>query len=189
MQYQDLITSINKVDTSSDGVSQKNFTKQWNLSKFNKVISGELTQTKLEQQTQQSIEYPYVWVSQNDATILTLPSIFELSKSANNDLKEKVALFLNFLKGKIVEHWYVLNLRESEIYPSLNDNDDEIFLEWIFEHYRIGINLSDNSENDYWYLVSDKETGNIIAKGLIIQKQYENLISWMFGFIENYIAL
>lgn len=43
--------------------------------------------------------------------------------------------------------------------------DDEVYIEWIFTHFRIGILIHENRENDAWFILYDATKNNEESKG------------------------
>ena len=70
--------------------------------------------------------------------------------------------------------------------PSLqgfNVEDGSILIEWIFGDFRIGFNIEPNPNDSGWYLVSNKNLGEISASGYTSGIEIKNLILWLLNFI------
>lgn len=46
--------------------------------------------------------------------------------------------------------------------------DDETYIEWIFTHFRIGILIHENEENDAWFILYDSTKNNEESKGCTV---------------------
>ncbi len=64
-----------------------------------------------------------------------------------------------------------------------NIEDDTALLEWIFEDYRIGFGVDTDPNESSWYLVTQKELGNINAYGYLSEDNNANIITWLITFI------
>ena len=62
-------------------------------------------------------------------------------------------------------------------------DDGSILIEWIFDDFRIGFSLESNSQDSGWYLVSNKNLGEIGASGYIAGINTKTLILWLLNFI------
>lgn len=62
-------------------------------------------------------------------------------------------------------------------------NDDSILFEWIFGDYRVGFSIEPNPDDSGWYLVSNKNLGEISASGYLAGVDTKNLITWLLSFI------
>lgn len=70
--------------------------------------------------------------------------------------------------------------------PSLqafNVEDGSILTEWIFRDFRIGFNIEPNPDDSGWYLVSNKNLGEISASGYISGVDIKNILLWLLNFI------
>lgn len=70
--------------------------------------------------------------------------------------------------------------------PSLhafNVEDESILVEWIFNDFRIGFTIEPNPRDSGWYLVSNRNLGEISASGYITGLDIKNVILWLLNFI------
>ena len=128
----------------------------------------------------------YTLLSDTDVENLFNHVYQELMQVKNEELKNKSLNFLMKLNNAVNEHWYIEAIKQSILYPSYNEDFEEFFLEWIYKEFRIGINISLIEEQNYWYLVSDKNVGSINARGSLVLDSVEKLLLWLFSFLEVY---
>jgi len=57
-----------------------------------------------------------------------------------------------------------------------------LLLEWIFDNFRIGINLENEENESGWYLASKPSMGGIVASGLLSGIDRQGLIAWLVFF-------
>jgi hypothetical protein len=62
-------------------------------------------------------------------------------------------------------------------------DDGSILIEWIFDDFRIGFNLESNFQDSGWFLVSNKNLGEIGASGYTSGINTKTLISWLLNFV------
>lgn len=61
--------------------------------------------------------------------------------------------------------------------------DDSLLFEWIFNDYRIGFSIESNPQESSWFLVTNKNLGEINASGYIHGLNTRTLILWLLIFI------
>ena len=70
---------------------------------------------------------------------------------------------------------------------AFNVDDGSVLIEWIFSDFRIGFNVEPDPDDSGWYLVSNKNLGEISASGYTSGAGLESLVLWLLGFIlSNY---
>jgi hypothetical protein len=62
-------------------------------------------------------------------------------------------------------------------------DDGSVLLEWIFVDYRVGFSIEPNPVESGWYLVSNRNLGEISASGYLTGVDTKNLITWLLSFI------
>lgn len=98
----------------------------------------------------------------------------ELVKEAQEILEE--------LKNRLSKVEINGNLAFIDVFES---DDESILIEWIFDKYRIGINIEPDKEESGWFLVSDKSAGGINALGYLENTNIDWLVNWLVCFVEN----
>jgi len=66
---------------------------------------------------------------------------------------------------------------------AFNLDDGSVLIEWKFNDFRIGFGVELNIEESGWYLVSNKNLGEISASGYITIKDVRGLVLWLFNFV------
>ena len=66
---------------------------------------------------------------------------------------------------------------------AFNLDDGSVLIEWKFNDFRIGFGVEPNIKESGWYLVSNKNLGEISASGYISIKDVRGLIAWLFNFV------
>lgn len=66
---------------------------------------------------------------------------------------------------------------------AFNVEDGSILIEWIFRDFRIGFNIEPNPNDSGWYLVSNKNLGEISASGYTLGIDIKNIVLWLINFI------
>lgn len=61
--------------------------------------------------------------------------------------------------------------------------DGSILVEWIFKNFRVGFSFEAHQEESSWYLVSDKNLGDIGASGYISGLSMEKTFLWLLNFV------
>lgn len=66
---------------------------------------------------------------------------------------------------------------------AFNADDESLLIEWIFRDFRVGFTLEPEREESGWYLVSNKNLGEISASGYISSIDAKRLVLWLFNFV------
>lgn len=66
---------------------------------------------------------------------------------------------------------------------AFNTDDESLLIEWIFRDFRVGFTLEVKQEESGWYLVSNKNLGEISASGYISNIDVKKLVLWLFNFV------
>jgi hypothetical protein len=70
--------------------------------------------------------------------------------------------------------------------PSLDAfvvDDGSILIEWIYSNFRIGFNIECNPQDSGWFLVSNRQLGDIGASGRTFGLDINKLFLWLFNFV------
>jgi hypothetical protein len=62
-------------------------------------------------------------------------------------------------------------------------DDGAALFEWIFKDYRIGFNIEPNPKDSGWFLVTNRNLGEISASGFLSGIEVNPLILWLLNFI------
>ena len=62
-------------------------------------------------------------------------------------------------------------------------NDGSVLLEWTFKDYRVGFNIEPEAEESNWFLVANRNLGEITASGYISGIDLNALILWLLNFV------
>lgn len=76
----------------------------------------------------------------------------------------------------------ILKMVDASVWPKLwafDMGDGSLVLEWIAKHWRIGFSIETNEDESAWYLVSDKQAGDIQAYGSLRQVDVGWLANWV----------
>ena len=63
------------------------------------------------------------------------------------------------------------------------EEDNSILIEWIFNDYRVGFNIETKNEESGWYLVTNRELGEISASGSIHNIEIKTILLWLLNFV------
>jgi hypothetical protein len=66
---------------------------------------------------------------------------------------------------------------------AFNLEDRSILIEWAFPNFRIGFTIETNHEESGWYLVSNRNLGEISASGYTLGMDIKALVLWLLNFI------
>lgn len=111
-----------------------------------------------------------IWNTINQATN------HEVAKEAEKILSIFQEIFLMFRQFEL-DLTYLPPLR------AFNGDDDSILIEWIFRDFRIGFTIEPDLEESGWYLVSNKNLGEISASGYTSNIDIKRLVLWLFNFV------
>jgi hypothetical protein len=62
-------------------------------------------------------------------------------------------------------------------------DDGSFLLEWSFDNYRIGFSVELEVEQSSWFLITNKNLGEISASGFITRTDLKSLVLWLLNFI------
>lgn len=62
-------------------------------------------------------------------------------------------------------------------------DDGSVLLEWAFRDYRVGFSIEPQIEESSWFLVTNKNLGEITASGNINGLDLNNLTLWLLNFV------
>jgi hypothetical protein len=62
-------------------------------------------------------------------------------------------------------------------------DDGSVLLEWVFGDYRIGFNIEPDPQDSGWFLVTNRNLGEITASGFISGIRLNRLILWLLTFM------
>jgi hypothetical protein len=65
---------------------------------------------------------------------------------------------------------------------AFNVDDGSVLIEWIFKDFRMGFTVEPNPEDSGWYLVSNRNLGEIGASGYTSNVDTKKLILWLLIF-------
>lgn len=65
------------------------------------------------------------------------------------------------------------------------DDEGALVVSWMFDDFRIGINLELDAKESGWYLVCNERAGNISTHGKLKNVNIDKLVSWLVCFVEN----
>lgn len=118
---------------------------------------------------------------------LTTSAINKLSSFSNADLVHEAQEILEKLRKKLDKKIvFDYGLPPIDVFES---DDGSILLEWIFDKFRIGINIDSDPKESGWFLVSDKSAGGVNALGYLENTDTDWLLGWLVCFVENSIEL
>jgi hypothetical protein len=62
-------------------------------------------------------------------------------------------------------------------------DDGSFLLEWIFSEYRVGFSIEPDAEQSSWFLITNRNLGEISASGFIAGNDLNSLVLWLLNFI------
>jgi len=62
-------------------------------------------------------------------------------------------------------------------------DDGSVLLEWIFRDYRVGFSIEPKPQDSGWFLITNKNLGEITASGFLSGIDLNRLILWLLNFI------
>lgn len=132
-------------------------------------------------------EHPYItrggsfgrkYISGVEEYSIIAPALKAIREAKDKQLAEKARqLLLKLLE--LVGRFRML----SAPLRAFNADDGSILIEWIFHNFRIGFTIEPKQEESGWYLVSNKELGEIHAYGYLSGMDNRKLLAWLFGFV------
>jgi hypothetical protein len=66
---------------------------------------------------------------------------------------------------------------------AFNVDDGSVLLEWVSKDFRMGFSIEPDSRDSGWYLVTNRNLGEISASGYTSQINIHPLILWLLNFI------
>jgi len=110
---------------------------------------------------------------------------WETSSKARNQKVGKQARTLLSLIQEVIGSFELSGFDLGSLPPfkAFEAEDESVYLEWIFEHARVGFALDPNPEQSGWFLVSDRTLGNANAAGLLSGLGVERTFLWLFNFV------
>lgn len=110
---------------------------------------------------------------------------FNTLKQFQNQEIVKEAKKLLFTIQKIVKKFQQYRF-DLDYLPPLHTfpvDDGSLLIEWIFEDFRIGFSLEQESNESSWYLVTNPKFGEISASGYLSDVDNEKIVIWLLNFI------
>jgi hypothetical protein len=107
-------------------------------------------------------------------------------KTANKDVSRPAIKLLSVIEECLAKVERERNDFASNLLPPLHAfglEDGSILIEWIFGSFRIGFTIEPSPEESGWYLVSNRELGDISASGYTSDKNIKSMVSWLLGFV------
>lgn len=103
--------------------------------------------------------------------------IYQIS---NNIIHNKVILFTKCFMDVLRKFENTLN-----IFPlfTMNEDEDSVFLEWVFKDFRIGFTFCENDEESMWFMVTNRNLEELTVSGDLKEKDYNSIISKVIAFV------
>ena len=109
-------------------------------------------------------------------------ALSSLKSLSNSDLVQYAKKILLIIQ----ENLNVFAKEETELLPPIrvfDVEDGSILIEWIFKDFRIGFNIESNINESGWYLVTNKNLGEINASAYILDGNIKKIILWLLYFV------
>jgi hypothetical protein len=112
------------------------------------------------------------------------PAWESIQRVENRDIADEARRLLSAIQKSIsILQGLELDLSYiPRLWPFLVDGGSVLF-EWIFSNYRIGFNIEPNPQESGWYLITNRNLGEISAFGFISGMDINKLILWLLNFI------
>lgn len=156
---------------------------------FGKTNINDLTSSKVQNSTflNKVINYntnyepninKYYTASSNNLNVFS--SVFNVIREIDNsDLQNKLLLFIS-------EFMMILNQvrGSSNVFPSfiLKNDDDSLFLEWVFKDFRVGFTFCEDDNESMWFLVSNRNLEELSVSGDLNPSNYREIIIKILDF-------
>jgi hypothetical protein len=99
------------------------------------------------------------------------------------EVAERASGILSAIQETLVSlHQLGLDLSHLPLLHAFNVEDGSVLIEWIFASYRIGWSVEPDPRESSWYLVSNKDLGEISASGYLSSIDARRLILWLINF-------
>lgn len=108
----------------------------------------------------------------------------EINNSRNQNLAYDAKLLLIMIE-EMVSSFKKLKFELGHLPPlrAFNVDDGSILIEWIFKDFRVGFNIEENPDESGWYLVTNKNLGEISASGSISNVEINKIFLWLLNFV------
>ncbi len=106
------------------------------------------------------------------------------SKAKNAEVGRQVRVLLSTIQEMVSS--FELSEFDIGILPPLQayeTEDESLYVEWVFEHARVGFSFGSGPDEAGWFLVSDKALGDVNASGLISGLGVGKIFLWLFNFV------
>lgn len=106
-----------------------------------------------------------------------------IHQTENQEVAKEARRLLSIFQEMIASfHQFGFDLGYLPPLQAFNVDDGSILIEWIFSDFRIGFNVEPNPEDSGWYLISNKNLGEISASGYTSNIDIKTLALWLFNF-------
>ncbi len=76
-----------------------------------------------------------------------------------------------------------IEVRDFPKFHSYYIGEDSIIYEWIFDNYRVGFSIEIDEDESSWFVVTDKDLGDIRATGLLTHRDIQTLLHELIHFV------
>lgn len=120
-----------------------------------------------------------------ESSSLVRPAWDAIRQTENQEVAREARRLLSVIQEMIVSfQQFGFDLGHLPPLRAFNVVDDgSVSIEWILSDFRIGFTIEPNPEDSGWYLVSNKNLGEITASGYTSNIDIKTLVLWLLNFI------
>lgn len=108
-------------------------------------------------------------------------------KTDNQEVAKEARILLSNVEDLLDKFWKLgMDLTFLPRLHANNAEDGSLLIEWIFSDYRIGFSIEPDLQESGWYLVSNKNLGEISASGFLFRKDIKGIVLWLLNFVYNF---
>jgi len=189
------------IDYYQETDSKVIFALPYELSTYSEITSGfgsSSSSEKYEARTEQLLTYPPSTEPSNETTggslircFFPIPEDSSLVRGAwdtihqteNQQVAQEARRLLSIIQEMIASFQrFRFDLGYLPPLQAFNVDDGSVLIEWIFSDFRIGFSIEPNPEDSGWYLVSNKNLGEISASGYTSNIDIKTLVLWLLNF-------
>lgn len=104
----------------------------------------------------------------------------EIKTIQNQVLKERLIYFVSIFMHILSQYNGVPNVLPS---LTITEDEDSVFLEWVFKDFRMGFTFCENEKESMWFLVSNRNLEELSVSGDLMKSDYYSIITKVIIFV------
>lgn len=98
----------------------------------------------------------------------------------NDIVRQKLILFVNEFTAVLERIQRISNLFPPLVFM---EDEDSVFLEWVFKDFRIGFTFCENEDESMWFMISNRNLEELSISGDLRISDYYAIIIKVLGFV------